>query len=342
MIPARLLTGLVTIAWIAALVKPAAADTYKVILRGKVVMADGSAPPTTVGIQRICSDSYGDAPGPITDKKGAFIWQMDFDNMLTRACRLQAELKGYSSSAIDISDVNGFLSSDKVLPPIVLYVKGSDPRVIREDTDDVPGPAKGAWREVLKALGTGNVQEITEHLKMVVAAAPKFARGWDSLGIGYETLQMSAEARDAYIHATELDPKMTVAFVTLSREDVLTKDWQGAVNAANAAIKLDLKKMYPEVYLHRAAAELELKQLDAAEADAKKSLELNFQAAKFRGEFVMGQILAAKGDAAGAKTHISRYLELSKTPPDLDLIKAYLDALGTPNAGAVAIDPERP
>ena len=342
MISARLFTGLGIVASIAAFTQPAAADTYKVILRGKVVMADGSAPPTTVGIQRICSDVYGDAPGPITNKKGDFIWQLDFDNMLTRACRLQAELKGYASSAVDISDINGFISSDKVLPPIVLYVKGADPRVIREDTEDVPGAAKGAWREVLKALGTGNVQEVENQLKQVVAAAPKFARGWDSLGIAYETLQMSAEARDAYMHATELDPKMTVAFVTLSREDVLTKDWQGAVNAANAAIKLDIKKMYPEVYLHRAAAECELKQLDAAEADAKKSLELNFQAAKYRGEFVLGQILAAKGDAAGAKQHISKYMELAKTPPDAELIKPYLDALGKPDASAIQIDLERP
>ena len=342
MISARLITILSVIASIAASVQPAAATVYPVILRGKVVMTDGSAPPATVGIQRICSDSYGDAPGPITNKKGEFIWRMDFDPMLTRVCRLEAQLKGYTSSAIDISDINGYLSTDKVLPPLVLYVKGSDPRVIREDTDDVPGPAKAAWKEVIKALGTGNVQEVTEQLKMVVAAAPKFARGWDSLGIAYETLLMSAEARDAYTHATELDPKMTVAFVTLSREDVLAKDWQGAVNAANAAIKLDLKHMYSEVYLHRGVAEYELKNLDAAEADTKKSLEANYQTEKYRGEFVLGQILAAKGDTTGAKAHITKYLELAKTAPDAELIKPYLDALGKPEAAAIQIDPERP
>ena len=342
MISARLFTGLGIVAWIAAIVQPAAATVYPVILRGKVVMADGSPPPTTVGIQRLCSDVYGDAPGPITNKKGEFIWRMDFDPMLTRVCRLEAQLKGYVSSAVDISDINGYLSTDKVIPPIVLYVKGADPRVIREDTEDVPGPAKGAWKDVLKALGTGNVKEITEQLKLVVAAAPKFARGWDSLGIAYETMLMSSEARDAYTHATELDPKMTVAFVTLSREDVLAKDWQGAITAANAAIKLDVKHMYSEVYLHRAAAEYEMKNLDAAEADAKKSLEANYKTEKYRGEFVLGQILAAKGDTAGAKQHISKYLELAKTPPDAELIKPYLDALGKPDASAIQIDLERP
>lgn len=305
-------------------------------------MADGAPPPTTVGIQRLCSDMYGDAPGPITDKKGEFIWRMDFDPMLTRVCRLEAELKGYTSSSIDISDLNGYLSTEHALPPLVLYVKGSDPRVIREETEDVPGPAKGAWKDVLKALGTGNVQEITDHLKAVVAAAPKFARGWDSLGIAYETLLMSEQARDAYTHATELDPKMTVAFVTLSREDVLAKDWQGAITTANTAIRLDVKHMYSEVYLHRGVAEYELMNLAAAEADVKKSLEANYKTEKYRGEFVLGQILAAKGDVAGAKAHITKYLELAKTPPDVELIKPYLDALGKPEAAALQIDPERP
>jgi len=229
-----------------------------------------------------------------------------------------------------------------VLPPLVLYSKAADPRVIKEDTDDVPGAAKGAWKEVQKALNAGNVQEVANQLMKVVAAAPKFARGWDSLGIAYETLLMSAQARDAYTHATVLDPKMTVAFVTLSREDVLAKDWQGAVNAADAAIRLDVKHLYPEVYLHRAAAQYELRNLDAAETDAKKILELKSQEQNFRGELVLGRILAAKGDIAGAKMHISRYLDLARTPPDADSIKSYLDALGKPEAAAVQVDLEQP
>ncbi len=342
MLSKRLLAVLCLVTSIALSVETAAADTYKVILRGKVVMPDGSPPPGIAGIQRLCSDSYGDAPGPITNKKGEYIWQMDFDNMLTRVCRLQAELKGYASSSVDISDINGFISTDKQLPPIVLHVRGADPRVIVDMDSDVPGPAKAAWKGVLKALGTGSLPDVVSQLKLVVAAAPKFARGWDSLGIAYETMLMTAEARDAYIHATELDPKMTIAFVTLSREDVLAKDWQGAENAAEAAIRLDVKHMYPEVYLHQAVAQYELKNLDAAEASAKKALELDAPERKYRGEFVLGQILAAKGDVAGAKQHVKRYLDLAKTPPDLDLIKGYLDVIGTVEAASVHPDLELP
>ncbi len=135
---------------------------------------------------------------------------------------------------------------------------------------------------------------------------------------------------------------MTPAFVTLSREYIIAKDWQGAIDAANTAIRLDVKHMFPEVYLHLAVAKYQLMDLNGAEADAKKSLELNFMERKYRGEFVLGQILAAKGDVAGARQHISRYLELSKTPPDADLIKGYLDVLGKPEAAAIHPDLEQP
>ena len=62
-----------------ALLEPAASDTYTVIMQGNVVMVDGSPPPKTAGIERVCSDVQGSAPGPITDKKGHYLWRQDLD-----------------------------------------------------------------------------------------------------------------------------------------------------------------------------------------------------------------------------------------------------------------------
>jgi predicted negative regulator of RcsB-dependent stress response len=320
----------------------ASADTYQVILRGKVVMQDGSAPPSTAGVQRLCSDSYGDAPGPITNKKGEYLWRMDVDNMLTRTCRLEATLPGYVSTSLDISDLNGFISSARELPPLVLHLKGSDPRTIVNSDSDVPSAARAPWKAAMQAVNSGNVADAANQLKLVVAAAPKFARGWHSLGIAYETEQMLPEARDAYTHATDADPKLLISWVTLSRMDVLVKDWSGAAKAADTAIKLDLKHMYPEVYLHQAVARYELKDLQGAESSATQALQLDAKERKFRGEFVMGRILAAKGDTAGAKTHISKYLALDPSAPDKDLLKGYLEVLGKPEAAGINPDLELP
>ena len=75
MYPVRLFLGsCLVIGFLGSL--PVAAETYPLILRGKVTMQDGSPPPKSVGIQRICSHT-GSAPGPLTDKKGEYLWRME-------------------------------------------------------------------------------------------------------------------------------------------------------------------------------------------------------------------------------------------------------------------------
>src|SRR5580693_3910380 len=98
----------------------AVADVYPVILHGKVVMEDGSPPPTIVGTERVCSDSAGSAPGPLTDKKGEFIWRMDIDPLETRNCVIRATHAGYSSSAVEVSGVDT-THTTLDLPPITLH-----------------------------------------------------------------------------------------------------------------------------------------------------------------------------------------------------------------------------
>ena len=83
----------------------AMADTYPVIIMGTVTMEDGSPPPFTVGIERICSDVNGNAPGPITNKKGEWLWRMEIDAFATRSCVFRATYPGYKSSTVDASSL---------------------------------------------------------------------------------------------------------------------------------------------------------------------------------------------------------------------------------------------
>src|SRR5665213_769202 len=84
-------------------IESATADVYPVILHGKVVMEDGSAPPIVVAIERICSDDYGSAPGPLTNKQGEYIWSMDIDPWESRKCVIRATHAGYTSSEVEVS-----------------------------------------------------------------------------------------------------------------------------------------------------------------------------------------------------------------------------------------------
>jgi tetratricopeptide (TPR) repeat protein len=99
-------------------VRPLVLGALQPIVRGKVIMADGSPPPRSVGIERVCTDVQGSAPGPVTDKKGEFLWRMEVDPMLTRVCKIRATLAGYVSSEIDISGFNSYTNLN--LPPLIL------------------------------------------------------------------------------------------------------------------------------------------------------------------------------------------------------------------------------
>jgi predicted negative regulator of RcsB-dependent stress response len=46
---------------------------------------------------------------------------------------------------------------------------------------------------------------------------------------------------------------------------------------------------------------------------------------------VLGRILEAKGDAAGAREHMSKYLEMDKNAPDADAIRMHIQNIGKPD-----------
>jgi hypothetical protein len=315
----------------------ALADDYNVILRGKVTMADGGPPPKSVAIMRICSDT-GSAPGPLTDKKGEYTWNMPVDPTRTRVCRLETSLPGYVSSSVDISSLNGFVNKIQSLPPIVLTPGAGDPYTITTSSKDLPSKAAASWKEALKAVDAGNLQQARAQMETTVKAAPKFASGWHALGIIYEQLDLRPESRDAWEHAIQADPKLMAPYVVLAHSCVRAKDWACAAKASDGLLKIDLKHVYPVIYLDQAAARYGMKDLDGAEASAREALKLDAAHKLARAEYVLGRVLEAKGDLAGAREHMTAYIAQQTNAADIDLVKGHLQYLGKPEASSV--DPD--
>jgi hypothetical protein len=324
----RVLLGTCLVASLLFCVHPAAAEVYPMIIKGKVTMPDGSPPPFSVGIERFCSDYQGSAPGPTTDKKGEYLWRMNVDPLNSRACVIRASHPGYISTSIDISALSGYNTTVTTLDTLVLTSHTVDPYAITSTESSIPSRAGTAWKAAMKALDARNLPEATAQLKTAVAAAPKFAIGWHALGVIQEAQRNLTEAIDSYQHAIEADPKMFAAYVTLTRASIKAKDWAGAAKAADSLIKVDSKKTYAEIYLHQAVARYQLKDLDGAAASAQEAIQRKVP----RAEYVLGRTLEAKGDAAGAREHMSKYLEQDKNAPDADTIRKHLENMGKPGA----------
>jgi tetratricopeptide (TPR) repeat protein len=318
------------------------AEEYPLILHGKVMMQDGSVPTKAVSIQRVCSDVQGSAPGPLIDKKGEYQWRMMVDPLRTRACRLEASSEGLQSSSVDISGLNGYNSTTAEIETLILYQKGSNPRAIDSSTQGVPSKASKPFKEAMKAMDAQNFQGMIDHLKEAVEAAPQFAKGWNALGLAYEQVNKYPEAKDAYEHAMAADPKTLAPFVNVEAIYIRSKDWQTALKNANTVISQDSKKMFPVMYMQLAIAQFRTGDLEGAKASVEQAIKLDAGHKMPRTEYILGRILLAKGDVAGAKQHIMHYFELDPTAPDLELLNAHYLKLGTPEAASVDPALERP
>jgi hypothetical protein len=245
-------------------VAPAAADTYWIILKGTVTLPDGSPPPFTAGIERVCSDNSGSAPGPITNKKGEFTWRMEIDPLATRACVIRATHAGYTSSTLEVQGLDTTQRSI-TLPPLTIMATVTEPDSINVTSNNIPGKGKSAFDAAMKALDKPDFAEAAHQLQEAVKGSPKFAQGWHALGVVEDRLHNNAEAKDAFEHAISGDPKLLTAYVMLARVCVKAKDWDCVNRAADGLMKADPKKSYAEVYLHQAVARYYLKDLDGAQ-----------------------------------------------------------------------------
>jgi hypothetical protein len=89
-------------------------------------------------------------------------------------------------------------------------------------------------------------------------------------------------------------------------------------------------------------ARFELKDLDGAEASAQEAIRADPIHKMPRAEYILGRILEAKGDSAGASEHISKYLELDANASDAAAIREHLQNVGKPDAASSAPSLELP
>jgi hypothetical protein len=340
--------GLVTIAsWASLQAQEALENVYNVIMEGKVVMPDGTPPPKSVGVERICSDINGSAPGPITDKKGHFTWQQQLTPGVQRACYMRATMTGFSSTVFDLGDLKlaDFTAGvNRVkLPDLVLSPKdnGVANNVALDALSDVPAKARDAYKLASKALDANNTEEGLRQLKIVVAAVPKFADGWTNLGSVYEMRNMPTEAKDALQHAIEANPKAPAPYLRLARVANKLGDWDTAAKSEDSLLGIE-KSFYPEIYLHQAITRFEKKDLAGAEESIKTLQSMDAAHKQLRAEYVLGRIALAKGDLPAAKEHIANYIKLDAAARDLPEIQVLLASLDAGAASKTDLSLERP
>jgi tetratricopeptide (TPR) repeat protein len=90
---------------------------------------------------------------------------------------------------------------------------------------------------------------------------------------------------------------------------------EDAANIAGRALAMNPTE-FPAIYYYDAAANFNLNRFDACEKSARRAIDLDTNHEIPRAEFLLGSVLAAKGDRSGAVEHLRRYLEISPKATD--------------------------
>jgi tetratricopeptide (TPR) repeat protein len=307
---------------------------------GKVVMPDGSVPPPSVVIERVCNGVA--RPQAYTDTNGYFSFQVgqtqdmlpdatvdrassgpgsfgsqipqgsqgaqnsQRSSMQAYACDLRASLAGYRSDLISLAGRRNL--DDPDVGTITLHNLTKVEGLTTSATSELaPKDARKAFDKGLEAAKKSRTDEAQDDFMKAVQLYPRYAFAWFELGKIYEQRGDIFSARGAYAKSIEADSKFVNPYERLYVLSIHEMKWSEAAATTDRVIRLNSYD-FPWAYYYNAVANLELGKLDAAEKSAREFLASGgFQNPKIY--YVLGSILAKKQDAKGAAECLRIYLK---------------------------------
>ncbi len=350
-------------------------ESRPIFLSGKVMMDDGTPPPESVVIERVCNGTP--RPEAYTDSKGRFSFQLGQNTSVMadasvggisdpmggfgsrqsttpgqpqgiseRAlmnCDLRASLPGYRSDLVSLAGRRMLDNPD--VGTIILHRLGNvEGTTISATSLQAPKDAQKAFEKGADALKKKKYDEAQKQLEKAVELYPKYATAWFELGLLHQQRKQVDLAKKAYAQALAADSKFVKPYLQLTQFSVQEQKWQEVADTTSRVIKLNPFD-FPSAYFYNSAANLNLRNLDAAEKSAREALKLDPQHRIPKTEHLLGIILANKQDYTGAAEHMKSYLQQAPEASDSDLVKKQLAEierlLGARTASQPAAQPQQ-
>ncbi|MBV8053451.1 MAG: tetratricopeptide repeat protein [Acidobacteriaceae bacterium] len=329
-------------------------------LSGKVSLDDGGRLTDPAAIQMTCHGQRHTAA--YTDLHGSFSFQFGdtssigvgdssdaSSTMMTRSdslrdernwrdCEVQAVLAGYSSPVIELASRLSKLESVD-LGTITLHrlehVEGTS---ISVTSMLAPKPAKKALEKARDEEKKGKWEQAQKSLEKAVEIYPKYAVAWTELGMVQIRQNDSASAKKSFEQSIAADPKYVNAYDGLAQLAFHANQWAQVVEVTDKLLGLNPVN-FPVAYFLSGAANYQLGNFDAAEKNTRQGIRVDdaHQAPKL--QYLLGMILARKGQYQEASEHIQQYLSVARDPTEIEEGKKFLAeierASAKPNSAAV-------
>lgn len=330
-----------------------------IFLSGKVVLDDGTPPPDSVVIERVCNGVV--RPEAYTDSKGRFSFQLGqnthiladasvgsaaeggFGSMGRQpsggfggsrsgsagiserdlmGCELRASLPGFRSEIVNLSGRRLFDNPD--VGTIILRRLGNvEGTTISATSLQAPKDAKKAYEKGREQMRKKKSADAQKELEKAVQIYPKYAVAWHELGLLYEQQNNAEQARKAYGEALAADPKFVKPYMQLAGLSARENKWQEVADTTDRVLRLNPLD-FPVAYFYNSVANLNLRKYDQAEKSAREAQKLDPQSRMPKINHVLGLILANKQQYGEAAEQLRNYIQRAPQAQDIDLVKKQL------------------
>lgn len=345
-----------------------------IFLSGKVVMEDGTPPPESVAIERVCNGIA--RREQFTDSKGRFSFQVGqnnyaytdastsggFDPMSgpsgpngpmgnrdvnsgiserdLMGCEVRASLPGFRSDSVNL--VNRRALDNPDIGTIVLHRLGNvEGLTISATTLQAPRDARKAFEKGRKSAQKQKFDDAQKQLEKAVELYPKYAVAWYELGKVRQAAKDPEGARKAFDEALKADPKFISPYQNMAQLAAQNRKWEEVATITDKMIHLNPVD-FPDAYFMNSVANLNLHRLDAAEKSASYLVSKDANHRMARANYVLGLVLAQKQDWSGAATQLRNYIEHAPPGTDLDTPKKQLQQVEQFLAGSASKSDEKP
>ena len=314
--------GLLALTVALATVATASAETFQTM----IVTEDGTPlprepqiiPSMTTSLERECAIINVFGSGSV--QYVVNLRARPYDPATVDMCSVTVRLKGYRTAQVTLRN-----HATIVLKRIGLH-EGS---TISATALNAPEPAKKAYGKGVEAMTDEKWPAAQKNFEKAVEIDPEYAPAWSDLGQVLKEQSKATEARAAWEHAVQLDPKYIKPYIQLTMLDLEEKRTEDAVTIAGRAVAMNPLE-FPELYYSYAVANYSLKHYDVAEQNVRRAIDLDSAHDVPRAELLLGTVLIARRDRAGAIEHFKKYLDLVPKAPDADQVKRALAELELP------------
>lgn len=328
---------------------------------GKVLMDDGTPPPESVVIERVCNGTP--KPEAYTDSKGRFHFQLGQNNNILAdastsssdglfggvgqqqqgiggggfgggrqiserdlmGCELRASLAGFRSDVVTLAGRRA-LDNPDVGTIVLRRMAKVDGFTFSATSAFAPKDARKAFEKGQQLSKKKKLDEAEKELQKAVTGYPKYAAAWYELGVVYHQQSKAEEARKAYEESVKADEKFITPYAQLARITAGQQKWEESASFSGRVIRLN-PFFSPEVYFLNAVANLNLNKLKEAEESTRESMKLDPGHKNPRAFALLGIILAQKQDYNGAADNLKAYLKVAPTASDADRVRQQLSEI---------------